>query len=109
MNGSKLLSRQLDRRSFLGGAGIAAGAVVASTLVPLSVVHALPSQGQVALTPAGDDPSWSGHVDDACGHWPPYSYPISYDVGRAPIALAAPVAATHIDFAAEPYDHILMV
>jgi hypothetical protein len=103
----RLLSRQLDRRAFLGGAGMAAGAVVASTLVPLSVVHALPSQG-VALTAAVDDPSWTGHVDDACGHWPPYSHPIPYDVGRAPGALTADVAP-HIDWATEPFDHTLMV
>ena len=98
-DGAKLLSRRLDRRSFLGGAGMAAGAVVASTLVPLSVVHALPSQG-VALTAAVDDPSWTGHVDDACGHWPRYSHPIGYDVARA---------ERHVDMATEPYDHILMV
>lgn len=103
MRGSKLLSQRLDRRSFLGGAGIAAGAVVAATLVPLSVVHALPSQA-VALTPMADDPSWNGHVDDACGHWPPYSYSIPYDVGRASSTLTA-----QVDFATEPFDHTLMV
>jgi hypothetical protein len=103
-NGAKLLSRQLDRRAFLGGAGMAAGAVVAATLVPLSVVHALPSQG-VALTAAADDPSWTGHVDDACGHWPPYSHPIPYDVGR----VSAASLTAHVDFASEPYDHTLMV
>jgi len=100
MLSGKLLSRRLDRRAFLGGAGFAAGAVVASTLVPLSVVHALPSASSLALTATADDPSWFGHVDDACGHWPRYSHPIGYDVARA---------ERHVDMATEPYDHILMV
>jgi hypothetical protein len=98
MSERHLLSRQLDRRAFLGGAGFAAGAVVASTLVPLSVVHALPSQASVPLTTS--DPLWNGHVDDACGHWPPYSHPIPYGVGRAPEWFAS---------AAEPLDYTLMV
>jgi hypothetical protein len=101
-----LLSRQLDRRAFLGGAGFAAGAVVASTLVPLSMVHALPAQAQIALTPAVDDPSWSGHIDDACGHWPPYAHSIPYDVARS--SGAATVAAA-FETSAEPFDYILMV
>jgi hypothetical protein len=57
------------------------------------------------LTPALDDPSWNGHVDDACGHWPPYSHSIPYSVGRAPCA--ATVAATQV--AVDPVDLILMV
>jgi hypothetical protein len=100
-----LLSRHLDRRAFLGGAGFAAGAVVAATLVPLSAVHALPSQIPVALTPAPGDPFWNGHVDDACGHWPPYSHAIPYDVARA--SGAATVAAVP-NAGAEPLDYILM-
>jgi hypothetical protein len=78
-----LFSRRLDRRAFLGGAGVAAGAVVATALVPLSIVHALPAQAPVALTPLPTDPSWTGHVDDACGHWPPYAHPIPYNVVHA--------------------------
>jgi hypothetical protein len=101
-----LLSRQLDRRSFLGSAGFAAGAVVAATLVPLSVVHALPSQMPVALTPAPQDPTWNGHVDDACGHWPPYSHSIPYDVARSS---GAATMATTFETGAEPFDYILMV
>ena len=101
-----LLSRQLDRRAFLGGAGVAAGAVVAATMVPLSVVHALPSQVPVALTAGPEDPAWNGHVDDACGHWPPYSHPIPYDVARS--SGAATVAAA-FETGAEPFDYILMV
>jgi hypothetical protein len=101
-----LLTRQLDRRAFLSGAGFTAGAVVASSLVPLSVVHALPSDSEVRLTPVVDDPSWSGHVDDACGHWPPYSHSIPYGVARAPQAV---VAAAGSGATVEPIDYILMV
>ena len=102
MSDSKpLLSRRLDRRAFLGGAGFAAGAVVASTLVPLSMVHAVPAQASIALTPNADDPSWNGHVDDACGHWPPYAYPIPYSVMRAEVHAADAFAAL------DPADHFL--
>jgi hypothetical protein len=99
-----LLSRRFDRRAFLGGAGFAAGAVVATVLVPLSVVHALPAPAQVGLTPKADDPSWTGHVDDACGHWPPYAHPIPYNVVRAPDAAAALFAAN-----VAPADDFLML
>ena len=94
---------RLDRRSFLGGAGFAAGAVVATSLVPLSIVHALPSEASLPLSVApADDPSWTGHIDDACGHWPPYSHPIPYNIGR--------VAEVHVAAAAiEPFDYTLMV
>ena len=87
---------KLDRRSFLGSAGLAAGAVVATTLVPLSMVHALP--GDIALAAA--QPTGFGSVDDACGHWPPYSHPIPY--GRPQLA---PSVLAH----AEPIDHIFLV
>jgi len=105
MSRGSLLSRQLDRRAFLGTVGFTAGAVVASTLVPLSVVHAVPAAGSPELTALPGDPSWDGHVDDACGHWPPYSYPIPYNVCRATDAAA--VAA--MDVAVDPVDQILMV
>lgn len=95
MSDSKpLLSRRLDRRAFLGGAGFAAGAVVATSLAPLSIVHALPvAQAPVTLTPMPGDPVWNGHVDDACGHWPPYSYPIPYNMVQAPEGAAHMLAA----------------
>jgi hypothetical protein len=86
----------LDRRSFLGTVGLMAGAVVATTLVPLSAVHALP--GDLALAPA--EPNGFGSVDDACGHWPPYAHPIPY--GHVPTATGA---LAH----AEPIDHIFLV
>lgn len=85
----------LDRRTFLGGAGLAAGAVVATVLVPLSVVHALPGDISVAAA----DPSGFGSVDDACGHWPPYSHPIPY--GRP--AVTPSIAAT-----IDPIDHVFL-
>jgi hypothetical protein len=105
MSGRAMLSRQLDRRAFLGGFGFAAGAVVASTLVPLSVVHAAPAKDLPELTPMPGDPQWNGHVDDAWGHWPPYSYPIPYSAGRSPAAAAMAAA----DVAVDPIDQILMV
>jgi hypothetical protein len=103
-DGKPLLSRRLDRRAFLGGAGFAAGAVVATALVPLSIVHAVPTQDSVALTPMADDPSWNGHVDDACGHWPPYAEPIPYNVVRAPETSAAEVFAANV----HPADYFLL-
>jgi hypothetical protein len=86
----------IARRSFLGSVGLMAGAVVATTLVPLSAVHALPSD--LALMPA--EPNGFGSVDDACGHWPPYSHPIPY--GQVP-------AAPSVFAQAEPVDHIFLV
>jgi hypothetical protein len=86
----------IPRRSFIGSIGLMAGAVVATTLVPLSVVHALP--GDLALAPA--EPGGFGSVDDACGHWPPYSHPIPY--GHAP-------AAPSVFAQADPIDHIFLV
>jgi hypothetical protein len=77
----------MDRRTFLGSAGL----VVATTLVPLSVVHAICSDVSIATVS-----TW--HVDDVCGHWPPYAHPIGY--GHVP----APVAVAH----AEPVDHIFL-
>lgn len=85
----------LDRRAFLGSAGLAAGAVMATALVPLSVVHALP--GDIPLASA--DTYGSGSVDDACGHWPPYSHPIPYGRPAVPPSLAAN---------ADPIDHIFL-
>jgi hypothetical protein len=104
-DGRPLLSRRLDRRAFLGGAGITAGAVMASALVPLSIVHALPAPASVGLTPMPDDPAWNGHVDDICGHWPPYSYAVPYNAVRAPEASAAEVFAANV----HPADDFLMM
>jgi hypothetical protein len=87
----------LDRRAFLSGAGLAAGAVVATSLVPLSVVHALPAS--LRLSAAPECAAW--HVDDVCGHWPPYSHAIGYG--------HRPEVALSITAYAEPVDHIFMV
>jgi hypothetical protein len=89
-------SIRLDRRTFLGSAGLLAGAVVATTLVPLSAVHALPGD----ITLAAAEPTGFGSVDDACGHWPPYAHPIPY--GHVPMA---PGVLAY----AEPIDHIFLV
>ena len=99
-----LLSRRLDRRAFLGGVGFTAGAVVATALVPLSIVHAVSAREPLALTPTADDPSWSGHIDDACGHWPPYAHAIPYNVARAEVHGAEAFAAN-----VDPVDHFLMI
>jgi len=87
----------LDRRAFLGGAGLTAGVVMATALVPLSVVHAVGADSPAAM----DDPAWTGHIDDACGHWPPYSHPIPYGHPAAAVALTA----ADVD----PIDHIFVV
>ncbi len=89
----RLKSLVMDRRAFLGGAGWAAGGVVATSLVPLSVVHAVP--GDLPLSMSGE-PAANWHVDDICGHWPPYAHPIGYGrpsptTGYDPRALADPI------------------
>ena len=89
------MSIRLDRRAFLGHISLTAGAVVATSLVPLSVVHALPTGVPLAVS-AG---AWTGHVDDACGHWPPYSHPIPY--GRTRVE---PATVAHLD----GVDHLFM-
>lgn len=85
----------LDRRAFLTGAGMAAGAVVATSLVPLSVVHAFPSDIPLSAAVTG---TW--HVDDVCGHWPPYSHAVAYGYHAD--------AASNLA-CAEPFDHVLMI
>lgn len=62
---------RMDRRTFIG-------AVVATSVVPLSVVHAVPTGIPLSVS-AG---AWNGHVDDACGHWPPYAHAIPYGCPR---------------------------
>ncbi len=62
---------RMDRRAFIG-------AVVATSVVPLSAVHAVPTGIPLSVS-AG---VWNGHVDDACGHWPPYAHAIPYGRSR---------------------------
>jgi hypothetical protein len=84
----------VGRRWFLGSIGMMAGAVVATSLVPLSVVHAV---AQLPLSPA---PEGTWHVDDMCGHWPRYAHPIGY----------GHVQSTHESLLAhaDPIDHIFL-
>ena len=82
----------IDRRSFLGSVGMMAGAVVATSLVPLSTVHA------VVQLPLSSGGTW--HVDDMWGHWPRYAHPIGYGhLQNAQVSLLA-----HAD----PIDHIFL-
>ena len=88
----------LTRRAMLTGAGMAAGAVVATSLVPLSVVHAVTSSVPLGVVAAVLPGAW--HVDDVCGHWPPYSHAVAYGHhADASSNLAC----------AEPFDHVLMI
>lgn len=97
-NSVSMQTVMIDRRAFLAGAGLMAGAVVATALVPLAQVHAAPADLAVSAGSTVSPGAW--HVDDVCGHWPPYSYPI----GRA----YAPVAPAMVA-SAEPIDHIFLV
>jgi hypothetical protein len=58
----------IDRRTFLGRAGIAAGAVAVSGFAPLASVRPAQSLESNAFR----------HVDDMWGHWPRYSHPIPH-------------------------------
>jgi hypothetical protein len=86
----------VGRRSFLGSIGMMAGVVMATSLVPLSTVHAV---AQLPLSPSSDDEGgW--HVDDMCGHWPRYAHPIGY----GHVASANDSLLAHAD----PIDHIFL-
>ena len=88
----------IARRSFLGGIGMMAGAVVATSLVPLSTVHAV---AQLPVSPAsGGVGEGTGHVDDMWGHWPRYAHPIGY----GHVASAHESLLAHAD----PIDHIFL-
>ena len=89
----------LTRRAVLTGAGMAASAVVATSLVPLSVVLALSSRVALDVVPvASSTGTW--HVDDVCGHWPPYAHAVAYGHYAD--------ASSHVA-CAEPFDHVLMI
>ena len=98
----------IDRRSFLGGARLMAGAVVAYSVMPLSSVHALPSGLSLSAAPAtvpgpatAPGMEGNGHVDDICGHWPPYSHAIGYGHVTAP--------AASLWAHADPIDHLFLI
>jgi hypothetical protein len=85
------LSQMLDRRTFLGHAGIAAGALIVSGVMPLSSDHASQSGRSTAaaapgLPSAAVDSSELWHVDDMWGHWPRYAHPIPHARAQADMA-----------------------
>ena len=80
----------MDRRSFIAGVGMMASAAMATSIVPLSTVH--------AVAASASDEGW--HVDDMCGHWPRYAHPIGYGHVQSPhVSLIAQ---------ADPIDHIFL-
>jgi hypothetical protein len=88
----------VGRRSFLVSMGMMAGAVMATSLVPLSTVHAIAQlPGSAAPDEAGEG-TWD--VDDMWGHWPRYAHPIGY--GHVQSAHVSVVAH------ADPIDHIFL-
>jgi len=86
----------LDRREFLAGAGFTAGAVMATSLVPMALVHAVPANAHESVD--ASEGTW--HVDDMWGHWPPYAHPIPY--GR-------PAEAPSLAELADPADYNFVV
>jgi hypothetical protein len=73
----------LDRRTFLGKAGITAGAVIVSGIVSLSSEETTQTGCSTAavapvLPSAAVDSTGLGHVDDMWGHWPRYAHPIPH-------------------------------
>ena len=68
----------LDRRTFLWRTGLAAGAMVAATLDPLSLDRG--TAPGPALTAAHPDGIW--HVDDMWGHSPRYAHAIPHGAVR---------------------------
>jgi hypothetical protein len=94
------VSMVLDRRSFVAGAALAAGAVAVTIRSPLSLADPSAVAGVSAVS--GTSTDWA--VDHIFGTYPPYAHPIPY--GRQFAADASPVA-TSID--AGPRDPFLMI
>jgi len=92
----------LGRRAFLGSAGRAAGAVLASAWVPSLCVALAPARASTDAASASRqalaDDSW--HVDDMCGHRLRYAHPIPYLHAQSRLAMLGPV---------EPVDRALVV
>ena len=59
----------IDRRMFIGGVG----AVAVTAIAPTDAMCAASGLSAAAI----QEPSIYS-VDDACGHWPPYSHPIPF-------------------------------
>ncbi|HTW37751.1 MAG TPA: twin-arginine translocation signal domain-containing protein [Steroidobacteraceae bacterium] len=93
-----------DRRAFLGTVGVAAGALVATSVVPFSVACAEGLRTREEPSGAGsrsaptDEEGW--HVDDICGHRPGYAHPIPHGPART-----SPVLWERVD----PIDYMLMI
>lgn len=100
----------LDRRTFLGGVGVAAGTVLAASLLPVAAAHAASFEAPPAAAHGPDvaahAPDGSGgadelwNIDDMWGHWPRYAHPIPY-------AHVAPQAAAWEQI--EPVDRALVL
>lgn len=88
------------RREFLTQVGLAAGGVAVGSLMPLSALGTVP--GTAARTEAplqeipAQDEGWD--IDAACGHFPPYAYPIPYGRPAAPVMQLADI---------DPIAHVL--
>jgi hypothetical protein len=79
------ISMQLDRRTFLAGAGLVAGAVAASAVAVTARV-AWPAYPALAATPAlgAADAGTEWTVDHIFGTYPPYAHPIPFGRQSAP-------------------------
>ncbi len=75
-----LNGRTFDRRTFLGAAGLSAGALLAAQFAPLSFATAA-TAARPLEEPTDSNGAW--HVDDICGHWPRYAHPIPYSPAQA--------------------------
>ncbi len=104
------MSAALDRRTFLGVAGGAAGALAAAAIAPFRARALALSAGagsadarQLAHASAGPqslagEDAW--HIDDMWGHMPRYAHPIPHSPART-----SPVAWEHVD----PIDRVLVI
>ncbi len=88
-----LNGRAVDRRTFLGAAGLGAGALLMAQFVPIAPAKALPAPVVGSATGMIGEAEANGawHVDDMWGHWPRYAHPIPYSPAQA-----MPVSWDHI-------------
>lgn len=88
------------RREFLTQVGLAAGGVAVGSLVPLPALGSVPGAAAQIAAPAEEvpvqDEGWD--IDAACGHFPPYAYPIPYGRPAVPVMQLADI---------DPIAHIL--
>jgi hypothetical protein len=92
----------VDRRAFLGTAGLAAGAVLASASVPglCVALGPTPASSDAASSSQQSLPDDSWHIDDMCGHRLRYAHPIPSLHAQSQLAMLGPV---------EPVDRALVV